>query len=320
MRAAPTATVVVVARDRWSPSLSTLGHLLARTDSRHPVVVVDGGAPPHIAAFFDGLAAPSGRLRVVRRNRFLASNEARNLGADGARTPWIAFVENDCRLGDGWLESLLCAGEARDAASVYPAYLEYRAGALRVHGLGADLEISGPTGAKTVREDLFLLGRRWDEVRPNLAPAPRLQAEPHVLLIRREMLDRLGGLDEGLLGWFEHVDLALHHHRLGAEAWNVPQVECLYEPPPPVHRFDLDHFLLRWGTNWYDRSLSRLCDAWGLDPCATQWDHHSRYRSSVLRAALPGPAIVGPLTELATRPLARRAADRWNRLDTAERK
>lgn len=299
--------------------MSTLGHLLARTDSRHPVVVVDGAAPPRVAALFDRLADSSGRLRVVRRNRFLGSNEARNLGADGAQTPWIAFVENDCRLSDGWLETLLAAGEARDAASVYPAYLENRAGALHVHGLGADLEISGPVGAQRIREDLFLIGRRWDDVRPDLVPSPRLQAEPHVLLIRKEMLDGLGGLDEGLLGWFEHVDLALHHHRLGVEAWNVPQAECLYEPPPPLHRSDLEFFLLRWGTDWYEKSLSRLCTAWGLDPRDSEWAHHSRYRSAVLRAGLPGPRRVGPLIDRSTRPLARLAAHRWNRLSVAER-
>ncbi len=319
MRAEPTATVVVVARDRWSPSLSTLSHLIARTDSRHPVVVVDGGAPPRVAALFDRLADPSGRLRVVRRNRFLGSNEARNLGAAGAQTPWIAFVENDCRLSDGWLEALLSEGESRNAASVYPAYLEYRAGALHVHGLGADLEIEGPVGAQRIREDLFLIGRPWDEVRPELVPSPRLQAEPHVLVIRREMLDLLGGLDEGLLGWFEHVDLALHHRRLGAEAWNVPEVACLYQPPPPLHHSDLEYFFLRWGTDWYDRSLSRLCALWGLDPCDSAWAHHSRYRSAVLRNGLPGPARVGRLTERSTRPLARLAAHRWNRRTVAER-
>ncbi len=65
-------------------------------------------------------------MRVVRRSRHLAANEARNLGADGARTEWLAFVENDVVLSDGWLDALLTAAEARGAASAYPVYLQDR--------------------------------------------------------------------------------------------------------------------------------------------------------------------------------------------------
>src|ERR1700679_3537112 len=80
--ATPIATVVVVARDRWSQTPATLETLLARTDRRHRIVFVDGHAPRPVATALDRLSA-SGRIRVVRHNRFLASNEARNLGAEG---------------------------------------------------------------------------------------------------------------------------------------------------------------------------------------------------------------------------------------------
>jgi hypothetical protein len=65
MGPAATATVVVVSRDRWSMATTTLDLLLARTDPRHPVVVVDGRAPRRVGAEFDRLAA-TGRVRLVR--------------------------------------------------------------------------------------------------------------------------------------------------------------------------------------------------------------------------------------------------------------
>src|SRR4029077_20093621 len=112
-------------------------------------------------------------ISVNRRDRFLASNEARNVGADGAQTEWIAVVENDVVLSDGWLDTLLAAGEARDVASVYPAYLgRGRTGPL-VHGLGADLDSDAPVGAQHLRERQLHIGRPWAEVSSDLVPAAR---------------------------------------------------------------------------------------------------------------------------------------------------
>src|SRR6476469_816067 len=111
----PIATVVVVCRDRWSLAAETLHTLLVRTDARHPVVVVDARAPRAIGAAFDRLAAV-GRIHVARWPRFLSGNEARNLGAEGVQTEWIAFVENDVVPSDGWLDALLALGVRTSAA------------------------------------------------------------------------------------------------------------------------------------------------------------------------------------------------------------
>jgi GT2 family glycosyltransferase len=307
---APTATVIVVNRDRWSQAPATLDLLLARTDPRHPVVVVDGRAPRPVAAKFDRLAT-SGRVRVVRRRRHLAGNEARNLGLDGAHTEWIAFVENDTVLSDGWLERLLAVGEARGAASAYPVYLQPGPDGPTVHGLGADLEVSGPTGSRRLRERQLHLGRSWRDVEADVVPAARIQAEPHALVIRREVLERIGGLDEGLLGWFDHTDLALHHRRLGVDAWLAPEVTCLYLAPPPLAPRDVPGFLLRWSAPWYERSLDRLCDVWGLDRQDTEWDHHEVYRTAVRRSVMTRSRRVNAAIDQVVAP-ADWALDSWN--------
>lgn len=291
MPAAPTATVVVTCRDRWSQTSATLDFLLARTDPRHPVVVVDAKAPREVAAALDRVAA-SGRIRVARRGRHLPGNEARNLGADGARTEWIAFVENDAVPSDGWLETLLAEGEGREAASAYPAFLWPGPTGPVVHGLGADLVVEGPAGARYVRERQHHLNRPWCEVAGALEPVPRLQSEFHALVVRREFLERIGGLDEGLLSWFDHTDLALHHRRLAADAWFVPTATSLYQPPPPVFARDLPAFTVRWGRDWFDRSLAHLCATWGLDRHDREWEVHARYRASARRA---GPTPWRPL-------------------------
>jgi hypothetical protein len=294
MPAVPLATVVVTARDRWTQAPATLDHLLARTDRRHPVVVVDARAPRRVGAALDRFAS-SGRIRVTRRRRHLAANEARNLGADGARTEWVAFVENDTLLSDRWLDTLLAAGEARGAASTYPVYLEPGPTGPVVHGLGADLEVVGADGARWVRETQHHLGQRWPKVAAEVESTERLQSEFHAVVVRRDLLERMGGLDEGLLSWFDHTDLALHHQRLDTAALFVPEVACLYMRPPPVPLLDVPSFLLRWSDDWYQRSLHHLCSVWGFDDENAGWDSHERFRTSIRR----------------------RVAKRWPRMSTA---
>jgi hypothetical protein len=114
----------------------------------------------------------------------------------------------------------------------------------------------------------------------------RVQSEFHTLVVRREFLERLGGLDEGLLSWFDHTDLALHHQRLGAVAWFVPEVTSMYLAPPPVSLRDLRMFLSRWGRDWYERSLRHLCRVWDLDRDDSEWEVHARYRADVRRRVL----------------------------------
>ena len=310
MATAPLATVVVVGRDRWTQAPATLDLLLARTHPRHDVVVVDARAPRAVAAAFDR-RAESGRVRVVRRSRHLAANEARNLGADGARTEWLAFVENDVVLSDGWLDALLTAGEARGAASAYPVYLQDRRNGQVVHGLGAELEVGETDGIRHIRERQHDVNRLWREVADEVEPIERVQSEFHAVVVRRELLECMGGLDEGLLSWFDHTDLALHHQRLGAAAWLVPEVTCRYLAPPPVSFVDMPSFLLRWSEDWYERSLDRLCNAWDLDRTDSEWVTHARYRTDIRRSVLTRWSRVNAMIDRAAVP-AERLVEWWN--------
>ena len=56
---------------------------------------------------------------------------------------------------------------------------------LRVHGLGSDLEVSGPDGARLLRERQHEGARPWLEIAGTLEPVARVQAEPHAIVMRR---------------------------------------------------------------------------------------------------------------------------------------
>ena len=95
-------TVVVMTRDRWPD--------LQRSLPRHPrpVVLVDNasgdGTPHHVRATF-----PDVEVVALPRN---AGATARNEGVRRARTPYVAFADDDSWWEDGALE---CAADLLDA-------------------------------------------------------------------------------------------------------------------------------------------------------------------------------------------------------------
>jgi N-acetylglucosaminyl-diphospho-decaprenol L-rhamnosyltransferase len=73
------------------------------------------------------------------------------------------------------------------------------------------------------------------------------------LLLRREMLDELGGLDEGYRLYGEDIDLCYRAAKAGWERWYVPAAVV-------THRYDavIDRRFLTRRTLWHWRSIARF--------------------------------------------------------------
>jgi N-acetylglucosaminyl-diphospho-decaprenol L-rhamnosyltransferase len=73
------------------------------------------------------------------------------------------------------------------------------------------------------------------------------------LLLRREMLDELGGFDEGFRLYGEDIDLAYRAAKSGWERWYVPAAKVTH-----VHQAETDKQLLTRQTLWHWRSIARF--------------------------------------------------------------
>ena len=90
------------------------------------------------------------------------------------------------------------------------------------------------------------------EERPN-EPAESDWMLGAFLLLRREMLDELGGFDEGFRLYGEDIDLCYRAKQAGWESWFVPQAAVRH-----AHAAVTDRRFLTRQTLWHWRSIARF--------------------------------------------------------------
>src|ERR1700682_5732453 len=119
MNSTPSTTIVFVFRERLSPTLACLQHLLGTTPGPYELICVDGGAPESISAPLRELASRHG-FTLIRSEEYLSPNESRNLALKHVQTRYVVFVDNDVKVSQDWLDPLVRCAEETGAWLVAP--------------------------------------------------------------------------------------------------------------------------------------------------------------------------------------------------------
>jgi hypothetical protein len=178
----PDVSVVVPSRGRARRLPRLLDALAGQTlpRERFEVIVVHD----YDEALFDGRDVRS----IFEPGRPDDAAHRRNVGWRAARASLIAFTDDDCTPSPGWLEALLRSARANPGAIVQ--------GATR----------PDPSAAEGLRAAFY---RTVDQT------PPHWWAQTANIAYPRELLERVGGLDERL-GAGEDADLALRARTAGA--------------------------------------------------------------------------------------------------------
>ena len=195
-----TATVVVLTWNALDYTRRCAASLLAHTDPRHELMFVDNGSAADTLAFLDGLAAAHpGRVTVVKNGRNLGFAGGNNVGIARAQGDHVCLLNSDTVVTAGWLETLL-ARFADPAVGIVGPVTNRITGSQCLPAVDYDQD-------SLAGLDAFAAARARDEAgRSELA----LWLVGFCILIRRELMACLGGLDEGFgQGNFEDTDYGL---------------------------------------------------------------------------------------------------------------
>ena len=263
-------TIAVIQRERFSFTEESLNSLYDNTNLPFQMVYIDGASPRATSKYLQKQSRERG-FKLIRVENFLQPNQARNLALQHTQAPYIVFVENDCLFCPGWLKKLLECARETGAEVVTPIITEGSDPAFEtVHCIGGETvafeeEVLGVT-KKGIRDEIHYKKHRAADVLDEMTRCETGLTEFHCVLVKTELLHRLGGLDEGIINTKEHLDFSLAAKRANARLFVEPESMVNYVGDLPLQINELPFYFFRWNTHFARQSMLNLCKKWNLDP------------------------------------------------------
>ncbi|NJL48789.1 MAG: glycosyltransferase family 2 protein [Leptolyngbyaceae cyanobacterium SM2_5_2] len=293
-KGAPEVTIVVVPRERFSYARKSLESIYQHTTVPFKLVYVDGNSPRSVQRYLQQKSAVQS-FTLLRTEVYLYPNQARNIGLQAVDTPYVVFVDNDVIVSPGWLEALMaCAKETR-ASVVGPLMCQYEPIHQQIHFAGGEAHIwEDKLGRRRIREKMYKQGKSVEAMQESLTRTQTELAEFHCVLIRTEIFERIGSLDENMLNTKEHLDFCMTVRQAGETVYFEPRSVVTYVPGRPKSWGDAHYYMLRWSDAWTMNSLNHFRQKWNL---AEDGYFKTKYKNLGWRRQM---TLVEPLTRRLT--------------------
>jgi GT2 family glycosyltransferase len=176
-----------------------------------------------------GVVVEDELVRLVSTGVPVSSPRARNIGMGMARHEWIGLIDADCVAEPAWLATLLCRGDAGSAV------------------VGGAITF-GDEGYWTLADNLSMFA----EFLPQHAAGERPTLPSFGMLLRREVFEQVGGMDERLPRAHD-IDWTIRMRRAGHALCFEPRA-IVWHHPPRGTRYDV---MRHWWVSGYDMAIVR---------------------------------------------------------------
>ena len=259
----PKVTIVVVPRERLSFIQRSLSTIFDQTPLPFNLIYVSGGLPLSVQQDLEAEASRKG-FTFIHSEDYLAPNQARNLALPYVTTPYVVFLDNDALVTRGWLEALLKCAEETGASIVGPLYLIGEFDRAIVHMAGGRLHLKEEAGNRILWDEQYMFDTSLSEATTRLRRRSCDYVEFHCMLVRTDLFERIGPMDEQLRSLHEERDICLSALREGGSVFIEPRSIVTYVPPPPFEWWDIPYFMLRWSDSWTVTSVRHFNKKWNI--------------------------------------------------------
>jgi N-acetylglucosaminyl-diphospho-decaprenol L-rhamnosyltransferase len=190
----PWVRVIIVNYNAGPLLQPCLDAVTAQSMGDFEVVVVDNASTD---GSLDAIKLPDARFTLVRNGTNIGFAAANNIGAQGARTPWLATLNPDTVAAPDWLEEMRRGAERHQVCMLGATLLDAVDPSI-VDGFGDVLTIAGIPWRGGQGRNVDALPLHDAEVFSPCAAAA---------LYARASFERAGGFDEAFFCYLEDVDL-----------------------------------------------------------------------------------------------------------------
>jgi GT2 family glycosyltransferase len=184
------------------------------------VLVVDNASSDDSAAIAERLASENDSVRVIRSPTNRGYAGAVNVALPEARGEYMAVLNMDMVVSPGWLDPLVSLLETNPDAGVACPVILLESDPGKINAAGQNLNKTG-----------LGFNRRLGKSREIAGEEPFQVTGLHgaAFVIRKPLLERLGGWDESGFLYFEDVELSWLLRIAGSEIWCVPASTVVHD-------------------------------------------------------------------------------------------
>jgi GT2 family glycosyltransferase len=287
----PKVALIVGPRERFSSTRKSLESIYNDTEYPFDLVYVDVCTPAPVRRYLEEQAAAKS-FKLIRTPYYISPTQSKNVGlryilAHHANTyRYVVFIENDVIVKRGWLTKLVECAEETGAAVVGPLTCIGQPAHQVIHNAGGKsyiaIEVEGDQVRRHIYQSAALTGKAVAEVQEKLHRKKTDYVEFHCMLVRTEIFEKIGLLDEGMLATREHIDFCFMVTEAGGSIYSEREAVITTDTIgietnqtglvawfgalqlPDFKWFDLPYFMVRWNDTWDLASLHHLRQKWHL--------------------------------------------------------
>jgi len=200
-------SIIILAHNQWVQTEICLLSIERHTREPHEIIVVDNGSGDETRENLRSFLLRKQNLKVIRNNKNLGFAAGNNQGIAIAQGEFVVLLNNDTIVTSGWLGRMLDIFRRHPETGVVGPMSNY---------------VSGPQLIENIEnntiEEIDSFAERWRREHEG-QNFPIYRVVGFCLLTKREVINRIGGLDEQFgSGNFEDDDFCLRATLIGYHA------------------------------------------------------------------------------------------------------
>ncbi|MBM4145211.1 MAG: glycosyltransferase [Nitrospira sp.] len=200
-------SIVILTHNQLEHTIKCLDSIKTHTPEPHEIIIVDNNSTDGTLGYLRDYMKARANLRVISNNSNRGFAGGNNQGISLAHGSYILLLNNDTVVTQGWLSRMLNVLERYPDTDIVGPMSNYVSGQQLVHKIGYK---------KLSELDSF--ANRWSEEHKGQSFSIH-RVVGFCLLAKREVIDRIGGLDERFgSGNFEDDDFCIRAALAGCKA------------------------------------------------------------------------------------------------------